>query len=123
MYRPRIQQKQILAGTLTRTFNLNRGSDYPEHVFVILSISAMSAGETLDITGKAPGQATYLTAIVTAQIDLKANDSDVIMLDLSPGIQPTDGVATIVPPLDELLFTASAGVTAAETVDITLITW
>jgi len=124
MYRPRIQQGQILAGTLTKTFTLNRGNDYPDHVYAILKISAMSGSEVLDITGKAPGQGTYLTANITPQIDLKANDGDVIMVNLSPGSLPASATppVTTVPPLDEILFTAT-NIAAAETVDITLVTW
>lgn len=111
MFRPRIQQTQILAGTLTREIDLNRGSEYPENVWVVLSFSAMSAGETLDITGRRPGQATYQTAVLVTQIDANAAASTVTATNLSA-----------VGPLDKIKLVA-ANIAAAETIDITVISW
>jgi hypothetical protein len=111
MFRPRIQTKQILAGTLTAEFSLNSGSEYPENVWAYMVISAMSGSEVLDITGRAPGVAGYTTAVLVTQIDLKANDADTVLEDLSG-----DG------PLTKILFTAT-NIAAAETVDITIVSW
>ena len=111
MFRPRSQQSQILAGTLVREIDLNSGSEYPENIWLVLSISAMSASETLDYTGRYVGQSTYRTAVLATQLDVKAAESTVVTLDLSS-----------VGPLDKLKLTA-ANIAAAETVDITVISW
>jgi hypothetical protein len=111
MYRARIQTAQILAGTLTAEFDINQGSDLPENIHVTYKVSAMSGSEVMDITGRCPGQLTLLTAVLATQIDLKAGESTVVALDLSGKH-----------PLNQLLFTAT-NIAAAETVDITVITW
>ena len=111
MFRPRIQQTQILAGTLVREIDLNYGSDYPENIWLVISMSAMSAGETLDYTGRFIGQSAYRTAVLATQLDVNAAASTIVTLDLSA-----------VGPLDKLKLTA-AGIAAAETIDITVISW
>lgn len=111
MYQPRIQTAQILAGTLTRTFELGGPDGLPDNIHVILSMSAMSGSEVLDFTGRAPGESTYISAVLATQVDIKAAESTVTTTDLS-------GAA----PIDELLLTAQ-GIAAAETIDITVITW
>lgn len=111
-FKPRVQSGQILAGTLTKTFNLTPGGgELPENIKVILKFSAMSGSETLDITGRYPGCATYETAVLTTQIDVKAAESTVTVTDLSAkkGVQ-------------YLLFTA-ANIAAAETIDIVVLSW
>lgn len=113
MIKPRVQSAQILAGTLTREFDMNIGTDYPENVVVFLTISAMGGGEVLDFFGQSPGMSGYADTILTTQVDLKANDEDVIRVML---------VATTTGPLDKLKLVAQ-GVAAAETVDIVVISW
>jgi hypothetical protein len=113
MIRPRIQSAQILAGTLTREFDMNTGSDYPENVVVFLTISTMGGGEVLDFFGQSPGMSGYADTVLTTQIDLKANDEDTIRTML---------VASTTGPLDKLKLVAQ-GVAAAETVDILVLSW
>lgn len=54
-----------------------------DNVWLIMTISALSAGRTMDITAKDIGMAAYRTAVIVTQIDLKANDADTIAQDLS----------------------------------------
>lgn len=113
LYRPKIQQGQINATDTTLTFNLNFGEGLPENIHLSMKVSAMSGSETLDITGRRPGAkgGTYETAVLVTQIDINAAASTVISSDLSAKV-----------PLDQILLT-SASIAAAETIDVTLITW
>jgi hypothetical protein len=105
------EEKQILAGTLSVEFNLLNGGAVYDNVWAVMTISAMSGAETLDMYGKDIGNSAYRTAVLATQIDLKANDEDVVAQDLS-------GKG----PLTVIKFTA-AGIADAETVDIHLYAW
>jgi hypothetical protein len=111
VFRPQIQKKQILAGTLTADFSINSGSDYPENVWAFFTYSAMSGSETLNVHGKPPGLTGVVSAVLVTQIDVKAAESTKTRLNLS-----TFG------PLDEVRFTAT-NIAAAETIDIVIISW
>jgi hypothetical protein len=111
MFKPRIQTATIDADNLTRKFELGGPDGLPDNIHVGLSVSAMSASETLNITGRCPGIATYITAVLVTEIDINAAASTVITVDLSAKA-----------PVDELLFTAT-NIAGAEEIDIVLITW
>lgn len=113
MIRPNIQTAQILAGTLTREFTMAVGSDMPENVAVFLTISAMSAGETLDFYGQSPGMTGYADTILATQIDVKAAESTTVRTML---VVATTG------PLYKLKLVAT-NIAAAETVDIVVVSW
>ena len=114
MIRPtRVQSARILAGTLTREFDMNVGSEYPENVVVFLTISAMGGGEVIDFFGQSPGMSDYADTVLCTQIDLKANDEDTVRQLL---VLSTTG------PLDKLKLVAQ-GVAGVETVDIVVISW
>jgi hypothetical protein len=113
MIRPRIQSAQILAGTLTREFDMNTGSEYPENVVVFLTMSAMSAGELLDFFGQSAGMSGYADTVLSTQIDIKAAESTTVRTML---------VATTTGPLDKLKLVAQ-GIAASETIDILVLSW
>jgi hypothetical protein len=113
MIKPRVQSAQILAGTLTREFDMNIGTDYPENVVVFLTISAMSGSEVLDFFGQSPGMSGYADTVLSTQIDVKAAESTTVRTML---------VATNTGPLDKLKLVAT-NIAAAETVDIVVISW
>jgi len=111
--KPRIQSAQILAGTLTREFELNVGTDYPENVVVFLTCSAMSAAEVLDFYGQSPGMSDYADTVLCTQIDINAAASTTVRQLLA---SDTTG------PLDKLKLVAQ-GIAAAETIDIVVVSW
>ena len=114
MIRPtRVQTAQILAGTLTREFDMNVGSEYPENVVVFLTMSAMSAAEVLDFFGQSPGMSDYADTVLCTQIDVNAAASTTVRQLL---VLSTTG------PLDKLKLVAQ-GIAAAETIDIVVISW
>ena len=111
LFRPRVQKTQILAANLTKTVDTLIGTEIPENIWVILDVSAMSAAEVLDITGQFYGSSTYRTAVLVTQIDINAAASTQVTVDLSA-----------VGPLQTIKFVAG-GIAAAETIDITVISW
>ena len=113
MIRPNYQTAQILAGTLTREFTMAVGSDCPENVAVFLTMSAMSGGEVLDMTGQSPGMTGYATTVLTTQIDINAAASTTVRTML---------VATTTGPLYKLKLVAQ-GIADAETIDIVVVSW
>jgi hypothetical protein len=113
MIRPRIQSAQILAGTLTREFDMNTGSEYPENVVVFLTISAMSGSEVLDFYGQSAGMSGYADTVLSTQINLKTDESTTVRTML---------VATTTGPLDKLKLVAT-NIASAETVDILVLSW
>jgi len=113
IHAPRVQKAQILAGTLTREFEVSVGSEYPETVVIFLEISALSGAEVLDFYGQSPGMSDYADTVLTTQIDLKANESTTVRTML---------LATTSGPLHNLKLVAQ-GIAAAETVDITVISF
>jgi len=117
---PKISTAQILAGTLTVTFDLTEwsgdntpGTVYPENIVVYSTISAMSGSETLDFYGKAPGMDDYAATVLTTQIDVKAAESTVVRTMLK---------AADVGPLSDLKLIAT-NIAAAETIDFVILSW
>jgi hypothetical protein len=104
---------QILAGTLTVTHKLSSqgGIHVFDNIWLILEISAMSGTETLDMYGHFVGATDYRTAALATQIDIKANDSDIITQDLS-GLGPIHTIKLV-----------AANIADAETIDYTLVCW
>lgn len=120
--KPVIHVGQILAGTLVQTFDITQGLDgprdlcVPENIVVALTFSAMSAAETLDITGKLAGMTSYADASIVTQIDANAAASTTThTVLLSTSVDAAKGCTA-------LKFTA-AGIAAAETIDIHLMVW
>lgn len=120
--KPVIHEGQILAGTLVQTFDLTQGLDgprdlcLPENIVVELTYSAMSAAETLDITGKYAGSTAYADASIVSQIDANAAASTTThTVLLSPSVDAARGCTA-------LKFTAT-NIAAAETIDIKILVW
>lgn len=113
MIRPNVQTGQILAGTLTKEFEMMVGSDAFENCVVFLTISALSGSEVLDMYGQSPGMTDYADTVLTTQIDLKAAESTTVRTML---------VATTTGPLQKLKLVAT-NIAAAETVDIVVLSW
>jgi len=120
--KPVIHVGQILAGALTKTFDLTQGLDgprdlcLPENIVVALTYSAMSASETLDITGKHAGGSTYADASIVSQIDANAAaETTTHTVLLSPSVDVARGCTA-------LKFTAT-NIAGAETIDIKILVW
>jgi hypothetical protein len=105
------KEGQIKAGVLTVEIPVGFGNVVHNNVWVILTISAMSGSEVLNIYGKDRGVQAYRTAVLTTQIDIKAADEDVLAVDLS-------GKG----PLGVLKFVAS-NIAASETIYINVFAW
>ena len=114
IHAPRVQKDNIIATDLDIEFDVSVGSEYPENIVVYLDISAMSEGETLDLYGQPPGLSDYSDTILTTQVDLKTDESTVKRIMLK---------AADVGPLDKLKLIGSAGITDAENVAVTVISW
>jgi hypothetical protein len=111
--RPRVQTGQILAGTLTKEFEMMVGSDCPENVVVFLIISAMSGSEKLDFYGQSPGMSDYADTVLATQIDIKAAESTTVRTLL---------VASTTGPLYNLKLVAT-NIASSETIDIVVLSW
>ena len=111
--RPRVQTAQILAGTLTREFEMMVGSDAFTNVAVFITNSAMSAGETLNFYGQSPGMSGYADTVLTTEIDIKAAESTTVRTML---------VVADTGPLLNLKLVA-LNIAAAETIDIVVVSW
>jgi hypothetical protein len=109
MYRPKIQKAQLLAGTLTKKFELSFGEGLPENVFIGYDTNTLSGSETLDFTGKFPGNDNYQDEVLITQVSLASDD--VKLADLSS-----------VGPLTTVLVTAG-GIASTETIDLVCISW
>jgi hypothetical protein len=108
-----VQTQQILAGTLTREFEIMIGSDAFENVAVFTTFSAMSAGETLNFLGQSPGMTGYADTVLATEIDVKAAESTTVRTML---------VSTTTGPLQKLKLVA-INIAAAETIDIVVVSW
>jgi len=118
-----IQTGQLIAaGDLTLEFemmgrdpnNPSPQNTYPENIVIYSTISAMSGSEVMNFYGQAPGMSDYADTVLTTEIDLKANDEDVVRTMLK---------ADDVGPLDKLKIVANAEVVGAEKVDLVIISW
>jgi hypothetical protein len=118
-----IQTGQLIAaGDLTLEFemmgrDLNSvvpSNSYPENIVIYSTISAMSGSEVMDFYGQAPGMSAYAATVLSTQINLKTDESTVVRTMLK---------AADVGPLDKLKIIANAEVTAAEKVDLVIISW
>ena len=99
----------ILAGTLEVVIPVGTlaGHIY-KNVWAILDISAMGAGETLNMYGLDIGGSDYRTAVLSTEIDLKAAESTIVAVDLS-GKGPITAIKFI-----------GLNIASSETVDIYL---
>jgi hypothetical protein len=112
----------IAAGDLTLEFEMSArkpnssdpAKDYPENIVIYSTISAMSGSEVMDFYGQAPGMSAYAATVLSTQINLKTAESTVVRTMLK-----SDDVG----PLDKLKIVANAEVTAAEKVDLVIISW
>jgi len=111
--RPRVQTGQILAGTLTKEFEMAVGSDFPENVAVFLTMSAMSSAETLNLFGQSPGMTGYADTVLTTEIDINTAASTTVRVMLP---------ATTTGPLWNLKLVA-LNIASAETIDIVVVSW
>ena len=104
---------QILAGTLTVEHKLGDrgGIQVFDNIWLLLTVSAMSAGETLNMYGKFYGSNAYRTAVLAAQIDINAAASTVITQDLS-GLGPIYQIKLV-----------AANIAGAETIDYSIVCW
>ena len=113
MITPNVQTGQILAGTLTLEFDLAVSAQVPENVAVFMTISAMSADETLNFYGRSPGMSGYAATVLCTEIDIKALESTVVRQLL---------VASTTGPLYKLKLVA-LNIADAETIDFVVVSW
>ena len=89
----------------------NGGQKAYDHLWLLMTVSAMSGSETLDMYGKFHGMSVYRTAVLASQIDINAAASTIISQDLS-GLGPIAVVKLV-----------SGNIGASETIDCWLYAW
>jgi hypothetical protein len=116
--KPVVQQLTIGVGDLTKIFDIRQGMDdgrgntTPENVWLVYTPNAMDGAEVMNVYGRPIGMSTYLTAVITTEIDLAANDEDTVRLDLSAASKICSHIKFVAGTLD-----------GSEEVALTLYTW